>query len=88
MEKIFNEDLISPSSIFHTPNEKNKNYRLKRITTNSSEILLQPIIFDMVQIESSLRTNGKYEDEISIFTYYNTLEKNLNFLKKYGKNIK
>ncbi len=76
MEKIFNEDLISPSSIFHTPNEKNKNYRLKRRTTNSSEILLQPIIFDMFQIESSLRTNVKYEDEISIFTYYNNLEKN------------
>ena len=78
MEKIFNEDLISPSSIFHTPNEKNKNYRLKRITTNSSEILLQPIIFDMVQIESSLRTNGKYEDEISIFTYYKNSEINKN----------
>ena len=88
MEKIFNEDLISPSSIFHTPNEKNKNYRLKRITTNSSEILLQPIIFDMVQIESSLRTNGKYEDEIAIFTYYNNLEKNLNNNKQNNYLIK
>ena len=78
MEKTLNKDLISPSYIFHTPNEKNNNYILKGKTTNSSEIQLQPILFDMVQIESSIRTIGKYEDEISIFTYYNNLEKNNN----------
>ena len=76
MEKTLNKDLISPSYIFHTPNEKNNNYILKGKTSNSSEIQLQPILFDMVQIESSIRTIGKYEDEISIFTYYNNLEKN------------
>ena len=76
MEKTLNKDLISPSYIFHTPNEKNNNFILKGKTTNSSEIQLQPILFDMVQIESSIRTIGKYEDEISIFTYYNNLEKN------------
>ncbi len=78
MEKTLNKDLISPSYIFHTPNEKNNNYILKGKTTNSSEIQLQPILFDMVQIESSIRTIGKYEDEISIFTYYNNLEKKNN----------
>ena len=78
MEKTLNKDLISPSYIFHTPNEKNNNFILKGKTTNSSEIQLQPILFDMVQIESSIRTIGKYEDEISIFTYYNNLEKKNN----------
>ena len=77
MENKFNEDLISPSYILHTPNEKNNNY-ISKVITSSSEIQFQPIIFDMLQIESSLRTNGKYEDEISIFTYYKNSEINKN----------
>ena len=76
MENIFKEDEYSPSYSIHTPKKKNENYNLINkfivpVNTSSSTIPIQPIIFDLLRIESSLRTMNEYIDEISLFKYYN-----------------